>query len=123
MVRGQGGPRGLQARPFRALRLLPPGGAGVPNLFLRALRLGIWGKASHEGQNKQNGLNKVDFPRFAALLIRMGRHWGPAPLRSCQCPCSPRTLNPVMSALNGSRVTAGPAPPGCRHSPPCWHRQ
>lgn len=26
-----------------------------------------------------SGLNKMDFPRLAALLIRMGRHWGLAP--------------------------------------------
>lgn len=38
------------------------------------------GKASHEGQNKQSELNKVDFPRFAALLIRIGRHRGRIPL-------------------------------------------
>lgn len=86
-TRGQSVSRHQSARPeAQRFRTYHPNagqasqwGAGVPNLLPRAPKLDIL---------EVNGLNKVDFPRLAALLIKTGRHWSLAPHpQSHQCPC------------------------------------
>lgn len=76
-------PRGSE--PTTQMQVRPPSGAqaqwgaGVPDLLPRAPKLDIL---------EVNGLNKVDFPRLAALLIKTGRHRSLAPHpQSHQCPC------------------------------------